>query len=374
MKSTIAFLAVLCAGVVPQACAQATPQTCMGAFLAMGFEFRNYAKYNDYFHNESTVQLAQAGVYTGPAAIMEYVKFAMPENPSIASVATVNQTFALTGLGADTCEFFTISYSHYGFTELFSNGTLNVVAAFRMYLNITSGKFDRLNVYYDTDYLRWYGGMTAFPAYQAWLCTSMENDCPNTWSFNNLSSQADCVDRLAALPTTTGAAASYDGNSQACRSLHGMLAGLNPDQHCPHISFAPQEDPNGAIKCQTSKNVDATDLFTAQQLGLLALFKIENAIPPSGYFASIPCESDDVICPLDHVCVAGSCVAPGDMTADNQTNTTGNASDDNSTTSSTSSTSSATTADDSDSDAASSMHMCTGVFFLLLAALGRTSF
>jgi len=356
MKYTFGIAAASLALVLPAANAQATPEVCVATYLGMNFAFRNYDMYDSYFHNDSTVQLAQAGIYTGPDAIAEYVKFANPENAAIATQGTVNQTFDLTGIDGDTCEFFVVGVSHYTFTELFSNGTLDVGTAFRMYLNLTSGKFDRLHVFYDVDYLVFFGGMTANPPYQEWLCGVMENDCTSAWNFSNVASQADCKSRLAALPTVTGATAGYDGNSQACRSLHGALARLNPVQHCAHISFDPMEDPNGKIKCQTSSEVDATGLFTTAQMAAYEVFKSENGLPPSGYTASIPCDTDDAFCPNDEICVAGVCAEPGVVA--NQTNSSTTVVD--------------TMQDDGETGAAYNMHVTSGAFLLLLAAYPST--
>ncbi|KAL9139449.1 ATP grasp domain protein [Amphidinium carterae] len=331
--------------------AQATPEACGAAFVGMQFALTNYAGYDNYFHNDSVMQLAQAGGYTGPAAIAEYVKFANPENPAIESRLDLNQTFALTGIEGDTCEFFSAANTHYVFSELFSNGTLNVSAAFRLYLNTTSMKWDRINVFYDAAYLRWFGGMTAFPAHQAKVCNEMESVCPNTWSSNNLSSEADCVSKLAVLPTTSGDAASFDGNVQMCRALHGVLAGFNPDLHCPHISFIPQEDPNGKFKCQSSSNIDASTLFTPAQMALFALFKAENGVAASGFAASIPCEIDAVMCPNDQVCVEGICAEPMRQTTTQQP--------------------SSSTSTSFESDSSTALRMCRAILFLILSAMMR---
>ena len=55
---------------------QPTPQLCGGAFAQLQFGIFNYDKYTTYFDESSVVAIAQAGVYTGPDAIEEYVKFA----------------------------------------------------------------------------------------------------------------------------------------------------------------------------------------------------------------------------------------------------------------------------------------------------------
>ena len=54
-----------------------------GAFVLLQFGIFNYDAYNTYFDETSTLTLAQAGLYTGPDAIEEYVKFADENSPYI---------------------------------------------------------------------------------------------------------------------------------------------------------------------------------------------------------------------------------------------------------------------------------------------------
>ena len=50
-------------------------EQCGRFFLQMNFDIFNYEEYNTYFDNSSTLILTQAGVYTGPDNIKEYVYF-----------------------------------------------------------------------------------------------------------------------------------------------------------------------------------------------------------------------------------------------------------------------------------------------------------
>mmetsp|Transcript_72107 Transcript_72107/g.134833 ORF Transcript_72107/g.134833 Transcript_72107/m.134833 type:complete len:113 (+) Transcript_72107:472-810(+) len=111
------------------------------------------------------------------------------------------------------------------------------------------------------------------------------------------------------------------------------------------------EDPNGAIKCQSSSNVQASDLFTPAQEALFAAFKIENNVPASGFTASIPCHADNVICPGSQVCAAGICADP-----DPSMSTT------------------TTTHIDVETGAAYGMRTCFGIFLLLIGAFGVSPF
>merc|ERR1711862_399390 len=58
-----------------------------------------------------------------------------------------------------------------------------------------------------------------------------------------------------------------DGNSKGCRALHAYFATTNKD-HCPHVSFEAEVDVNGFVKCDKSKKVMPSDLFTPAQLGM----------------------------------------------------------------------------------------------------------
>jgi hypothetical protein len=110
------------------------------------------------------------------------------------------------------------------------------------------------------------------------ICETLETLCPIYWERDGFTSQGECVARMSALPITTvneRGLVTMDANSTGCRSIHTNLARESPDMHCPHISYSPQEDINGNIKCSESNNLSPRDFFTE---GDLALFIQERQV------------------------------------------------------------------------------------------------
>ena len=128
----------------------------------------------------------------------------------------------------------------------------------------------------------------------------MKNACPDIWELNLPTLEAHalemdtptqtgrqasnndddpliaaCMDIMANLPVTTDDH-HIDGNSWSCRALHGAFA-LDNNHHCPHISFVPQEDEDGVIKCQESQKTNMTDYFTPEDFDKLEAFRAEHA-------------------------------------------------------------------------------------------------
>ncbi|CAB9514774.1 Putative white-brown complex homolog protein 30 [Seminavis robusta] len=98
------------------------------------------------------------------------------------------------------------------------------------------------------------------------ICQTMQNFCPSTWENNGFAAQDDCISKMSQLPTTTVNSRGQtvlDGNSTGCRTLHTALV-LKDRNHCSHLSFIPEEDPNGNTKCSESYNRHADDLFTPE--------------------------------------------------------------------------------------------------------------
>ena len=62
---------------------------CSG-FYDLDFAPWRFAKYREYFNDESTFELYPAGKFTGPAAIKEYVKFASDESPFVDSFTVLH--------------------------------------------------------------------------------------------------------------------------------------------------------------------------------------------------------------------------------------------------------------------------------------------
>lgn len=100
-----------------------------------------------------------------------------------------------------------------------------------------------------------FGTLLRTPQTKNYICGVSER-CPDT---NVGMSRQECVQRLEDLPLFSSEY-HFDGKDYSCRSLHATFADINPD-HCAHISFEPQEDPHGVIKCQKSANISYADIF-----------------------------------------------------------------------------------------------------------------
>ena len=76
-----------------------------------------------------------------------------------------------------------------------------------------------------------------------------------------------CLEQFGELPASTDAnGITYvDGNSKSCRILHSSFVALN-DRHCPHVTFEPEVDMNGFVKCNESAYMLPTDIFSQETL------------------------------------------------------------------------------------------------------------
>ena len=144
---------------------------------------------------------------------------------------------------------------------------------------LKKNKINSIFVRYTTEFLGYFlSNLDSTPATASFVCTALQTKgCTATWQLNNLTSHADCVARYNAIPMLAESDTLYiDGNSRGCRILHSVFA-LNNSKHCPHLSFVPQEDKNGNIKCQKSAAMDVNlGEFTAEDLEALAIFRQPN--------------------------------------------------------------------------------------------------
>merc|ERR1712161_49318 len=88
---------------------------------------------------------------------------------------------------------------------------------------------------------------------------------------NDSNAMEECMETYNSLPNfdDIGGLSYIDGNTKACRYFHAVFANTNSD-HCPHISFDAEEDVNGIVKCNMSKQTPLTALFTDTQLELFS--------------------------------------------------------------------------------------------------------
>ena len=257
---------------------QPTPaQLCAGAFLQLEFDLFNYDAYDTYFDETSTLTLAQAGTYTGPDGIKEYVKFADVDSPYIRAKRSYERNSEMTDFDPTTniCKFTTYFFEALDLNPAFTAGdTINFGGIINTYYSATTSKIPTVHLYYTETILELTFMQLQTRQVDEFVCdTLLGPGC-----MDKLGDQAEqgltkrkCLQRLSNLPLAGGEDIFFDGYSQSCRYVHSVFAGTNPF-HCAHISFFPVEDLKGKIKCQTSADMSPEELFSQTEIvGLYTL-------------------------------------------------------------------------------------------------------
>jgi hypothetical protein len=244
-----------------------TPNDCLAGFGGLGFEFSAFERYDEYFNEDSVMTLAQAGSYVGPADIKEYVSFiGQPYLDAVSFLGSAAPEFK--GVSDDgTCDFLIIQTSQYTTSATISRAaTFNVAVMARFSYELSDNKISSINIFYSQPALNLiFGNLLNSGRTRNFICNVIENECPETYTLNDELSTEACSSKLETLPIITGDQSYFDGYSQGCRALHSAFASQN-SAHCAHISFVPQEDLKGTIKCQDSAEIAISDLFDPQDL------------------------------------------------------------------------------------------------------------
>ena len=245
---------------------------CSG-FYDLDFDPWRFAKYREYFNDESTFELYPAGKFTGPAAIKEYVKFASDESPFVDSFTVLPGSLALLKslMGADnSCIFIVMGHRRYELSARYARGEAVHVATMATVVYVPSThKIRSIMLYYETPFMQFvFDSLRSKRASKAFVCDLLMYDCPargvDTATPNAFASHDECIERFDELKPfdagpelaaswPLGNGGGFDGDSQSCRLLHSFLASINPD-HCAHLSFVPMADPFGKIKCSSSSS------------------------------------------------------------------------------------------------------------------------
>ena len=247
-----------------------------GGLIALEFDIFKYSDYNKYFDDDSFVRLPQAGVYQGPTDIEEYVRFTDTSSPFIDAKVPVFQEIDLTGFDPETgtCIFNVYSIS----TATLSNdgtegGSFTAGRLLKVYYSIPAGKIPRIDIYFTPESI-----VALFSQLQKtngakFVCNVLTGpSCQDTDipELNGNLSEERCIEKLSMLELLKGENNYFDNNTQGCRYLHSVFAATNPF-HCAHLSFLPAKDPKGNFKCQTSANIQPSDLFSEEDIFNLKL-------------------------------------------------------------------------------------------------------
>ena len=259
---------------------------CLLALQRTGFDLGNFASYPKSFHDDSTVELAQAGMYQGASNIEEYVKFAYAGySPYLACCNRVTEKkFRFVGYNNGQCEFlgsFTRSVQFISNTTAAPLEPFRLVAATKLYLDFEERYITRVNVFFTEDFLRIFFDLILNSSKtRQFVCGIVNGVCASTLNRTANASNRTCEEQLQTFPSMDEQY-HFDGKSQGCRALHAVFAATNPENHCAHLSFIPLEDPLGKVKCQTSKGALPSSLFTERELQMIEDFARSVGIDPA---------------------------------------------------------------------------------------------
>ena len=279
----------------------AAQQEC-GGFVLLGFDLHDFSRYGEYFRNDSKMTLLQAGSYYGADGIEEYMRFAFA-SPFL-DEDSIDQKYGPKAYDGVTCTFYRAATARLTFkAPAVAGASLDVGSYSNIVYDIAGNYVKYVQIGFQKPYLEtFFGTMTNTNEMRASICETMQSYCPATWEKQAVQSKEACTARIAALPIAEGALAAVDGKSQGCRVLHGVFAATNAF-HCPHISYEPEADGKGDVKCQVSDpDLDAR-LNDADQAAFDSYLASRNIPVDKGFVLhpTLPCAANSD-CPVGLIC------------------------------------------------------------------------
>jgi hypothetical protein len=267
---------------------------CSLAFRRLDFSIGSFDKYPVYFRNDSAIQLAQAGIYQGPKDMEEYIKFVVPGYSPYLNKANLTQSRKyirentlkrVVGYKDGKCEFLLIYKRTMDVNATNTNALpkFNYLTMLKILFDFESNYITKINVFFTVDFLRsFFSKALDSDNTRRFVCKDViEGPCAGILNqTTDLTNETQCEATLKNLPIADGALAHIDGYSQGCRALHGAFAQVNPNVHCPHLSFAPMADFLGRFKCQHSKEVLPSELFAQSDFDTFRSFATSHDIDP----------------------------------------------------------------------------------------------
>jgi len=227
--------------------------------------------------------MPSAGIYTGPTPIEEFARFFSSTNPAVEGVSSSSESIFKGVTDDGICQVLLLSNSIYKFAPKVARATTYNITSMSMINYDPRENYIASYVFHLPELLMddLFGITMATDRTLKYVC-DIAKSCTETWAFNervisyaltqltakDISSAAKlggdnetaaCMRLLQSQPIVTDGHR-IDGNSQSCRALHSQLA-TRQTKHCAHISFLPQEDSGGAIKCQHSSLTEYATYF-----------------------------------------------------------------------------------------------------------------
>jgi hypothetical protein len=238
--------------------------------------------FGQYVSDDAELILAQTGRYFGKDGITEYIRFVVAENSKYFKSSVREGTwadFVEYDKEAGQCIFRFYLYGKSSMDPDFTSSTgvegdLPSAVMGKLFLNYHDGLLDDIHVFIPENVLDLlFNNFLVSDNTRNFICGVREGPCADYLAEDP---PLDCAGALANLPSSTNEIY-FDGKSQGCRALHAIFAETNP-KHCAHISFAPQTDSDGVIKCQESEGIKVTDVFSEQDLDAIDKFCKKNEI------------------------------------------------------------------------------------------------
>jgi len=250
------------------------------------FNFLDTDNYDKWYKDDSTMQLAQSGTFTGPNQMTEYVDFTKAKFFDKYVPTDGSETKVLKAT-KDQCEVMVAVPNKMQVNPMYSKSGegMCVTAIVGFKLNYSTGPFahgftiKRTDLFYPDKFLPiLFNDAIGGPGVTDFICdTVLRDNCQDVYKANGLDEES-CKTMYNDLPPTD----SYgylDEKTKGCRILHSAFAEYN-DHHCPHMSFIPIKDYAGNLWCQESGGVKAEDLWSDDELAFIKQVADDNGFDP----------------------------------------------------------------------------------------------
>ena len=303
---------------------------CFYAMAGSGLDIGDETTYEPAFNDDTEFNFGPTGTYYGPEGIAEYLS-SVEGGEFITTYEQVGTPLILdmSGTTAGQCVVTTAerrrTIANSAYTENNVEVCADLLAGYTIFYTLTGNdeapvSVSTINAYYPDGYVRsnhdiW-GESRATAEY---VCDVIVNKCPSKKSSkkgkasknmgmgmsksmkmskstkaskrklskkSKISDMDRCLRRYNRLPSydEIDGAAYFDGDSKGCRNLHAIFAATNPF-HCPHVSFAPDKDDKGVIKCHESQGISVADIFPQEILDAFLGASFMLGLGPEGYLS-----------------------------------------------------------------------------------------
>eukprot|EP00984_Skeletonema_dohrnii_P025530 scaffold14713_cov135-Skeletonema_dohrnii-CCMP3373.AAC.1 len=267
-------------------------RVCLESLHDSEFDLIKWDRYEEWFDENTKLELPEVGIYTGPSGIREYVQITVSKYfESDTRYIYGPDVIPLRVASKDECVVLvTFGLKSNMSPEYTRGGLLERGVGAKIYYSAEPFRVSKVHIYYSHQYQdHLFRTFLDNDVVRDDVCSLMEKKCEEMYMYNNLTQQT-CREKWDALPISEEGFR-IDGNSKGCRIVHASMAALN-EKHCPHISFLPVEDLNGKVKCQTSGMRSPEDVFTQWELDKIRETAAEHGLPQDEMFEEFEYQTD----------------------------------------------------------------------------------